>query len=363
MKEFAENIIARLAELQNLAHVQQDPTFHGEGDVLTHTRMVLDALFAEPMWGSLVDEEQRILCLAALFHDLGKLKTTVNDHGVIRSPNHSLVGSKMTQFLIWQGAIEDVSFQTRRQVVSLVRHHIFPGMFVEKNDPERSLLEISQHTSLKLLYLLALADMKGRICCDRQALVDKVEFFRQHAEELGCFDRPYLFYNDHTRWRFFRSVDLARDVELYDDTTFEVTLMSGLPGSGKDSWIADNCPGSAMVSLDAIRADLGITPVMNQGRVVQEAKLRAKTLLKDKIPFVWNATNTTRKMRAQQIDLFAAYGARTRIVYIERPREVHLLQNRNRKAEVPEGVIEKLAWRLDVPTLSECHDVVYDVVR
>jgi predicted kinase len=83
--------------------------------------------------------------------------------------------------------------------------------------------------------------------------------------------------------------------------------------------------------------------------------------MKDKIPFVWNATNTTKKMRAQLIDLFANYGARTRVVYIERPRDVHLSQNRSRKAVVPEDVIEKLAWRLDVPTLSECHDVAYEV--
>src|SRR5580704_7778943 len=37
-----------------------------------------------------------------------------------------------------------------------------------------------------------------------------------------------------------------------------VTLMSGLPGSGKDTWLALDRPGLPVVSLEELRADLVI---------------------------------------------------------------------------------------------------------
>lgn len=36
-------------------------------------------------------------------------------------------------------------------------------------------------------------------------------------------------------------------------------------------------------------------------------------------PFIWNATNLTRKLRGQLIDLFQNYGAKTKIIYLEVP--------------------------------------------
>lgn len=53
-------------------------------------------------------------------------------------------------------------------------------------------------------------------------------------------------------------------------------MMSGLPGAGKDHWIANNAPDWPVVSLDEIRQELRVKPEETQGVVVKRAKERAR---------------------------------------------------------------------------------------
>jgi predicted kinase len=65
-----------------------------------------------------------------------------------------------------------------------------------------------------------------------------------------------------------------------------------------------------------------------------------------------------KQTRGRWIDLFADYGAGTKIVYIEPRLETVLKQNKARKAAVPEGVIRKLAEKCEPPTWAECHRLI-----
>ena len=98
------------------------------------------------------------------------------------------------------------------------------------------------------------------------------------------------------------------------------------------------------------------------GQVVQQAKADARVLLRQKMPFVWNATNITRQLRTQLISLFTAYGARVKIVYLEVPWQQWKQQNANRQQAVPEDVILRMAAKLEVPQPDEAHCVEYRVV-
>src|SRR5262249_26372329 len=115
-----------------------------------------------------------------------------------------------------------------------------------------------------------------------------------------------------------------------------------------------------VVSLDAIRRELHVPPDANQGAVVQEAKARARELLRRRQSFAWNATNVTRSLRAQPISLFAAYHARVAIVYLAAPRHIGLARNSARPQPVPEAVIDRMAHRLEIPDLTEAHAVEWD---
>ena len=116
--------------------------------------------------------------------------------------------------------------------------------------------------------------------------------------------------------------------------------MSGLPGSGKDTWVKNHRPDLPVVSLDSIRRELNIEPTENQGAVAQLAKQRCRELLRSGTSFAFNATNLIRQTRSGWIDLFHDYKAKIEIVYLEPSLEAILRQNKNRNATVPQRVIE-----------------------
>jgi predicted kinase len=133
--------------------------------------------------------------------------------------------------------------------------------------------------------------------------------------------------------------------------------MAGLPGAGKDTWIHEHMPDVPVIGLDNIRRELGIGTTGNQGAVVMTAKARARDYLRRRQPFIWNATNVIRALRSQLIDLFTAYHARVRIVYIEAPFAAVLARNHHRHYPVPPEVIAKLAGKLELPDPTEAHQV------
>jgi predicted kinase len=66
---------------------------------------------------------------------------------------------------------------------------------------------------------------------------------------------------------------------------------------------------------------------------------------------------TVRQTRKRWIDLFADYGARVEIVYIEPPLPMIFHQNKRRSRPVPEHVIRHLLDKLEPPTWAEAHSV------
>ena len=125
--------------------------------------------------------------------------------------------------------------------------------------------------------------------------------------------------------------------------------------------IAKNKMGLPVVSLDALRTEMGIKPTGNQGSVIQAGYERAREHLRANQDFVWNATNITRLTRGKVLRLLRDYNARIHIVYLEVPPAKLLGQNNNRDDSVPNSIIEKLAKKLEPPTALEAHEVSYIV--
>lgn len=134
-------------------------------------------------------------------------------------------------------------------------------------------------------------------------------------------------------------------------------MLSGLPGAGKDSWLAANAGDLPVISLDELRGTLGIDPAGNQGPVITAARKRARELLRVNQPFVWNATNISRQLRKQLIDLFADYKAKIRIVYVEASAREATRRNGNRASPVPATAIARMMNRWEPPDLTECHEL------
>ena len=63
-------------------------------------------------------------------------------------------------------------------------------------------------------------------------------------------------------------------------------------------------------------------------------------------------------LRKRELQLFRDYGAYTEIVVLEVPWDEGLRRNRNRKAVVPEDVIDAMLGRFTPPSVREAHEVL-----
>ncbi|MDJ0737208.1 MAG: AAA family ATPase [Nostocaceae cyanobacterium] len=341
--------------LRSLADCPQDPRYHGEGNVLTHTKLVCEALVALPAWRALPPTQRSVLFAAALLHDVAKPSSTqIEADGAITSKGHVLQGAKMAQEILWDLR---VPFPEREAIVALVKYGSLPLWFWDKPNPEKAVIKASQIIRCDMLSMLAEADVRGRYCDDQVQLLERIEFFREFTLENHCFDRPRSFLSPHSRFVYFHKEDGNPDYQAYDDTRLQVVMMSGLPGAGKDTWIQKNLPDWQVISLDRLRQQMGVDPSDDQGVVVNAAKAIAKEYMRNGQSFVWNATNLSRQLRSTLIRLFASYQGKIRIVYLEAPWEELLRRNQNRTHGVPEKVLYKMRNRLQVPNLTEAHQV------
>jgi predicted kinase len=345
--------------VRNLKGCPQDPVRHAEGDVWIHVRMVCTEMAALPAWRDLPPDDRRVVFAAALLHDVAKPACTrLDPDGRLSARGHAWRGAIMARRILWRLG---VPFEPRERVCALVRHHLVPLYLLEREDSRRHAIEVSQTARCDHLGILSEADARGRICPDPQRLLDNIALFRSFCTELGVSSGPMAFPSDHARFLYFRDPARQPDTPAYEEFTCDVVLMSGLPGAGKDHWLKTNLPGWPVVSLDAVRAELGVAPGEPQGPVLARARELARGHLREKQSFAWNATNLSRQVRSECVRLFADYGARVRLVYVEAPPEKLYLQNRQRRGRVPEGVIERLLDRWEVPDLTEAHQVEWAV--
>lgn len=329
----------------------QDRRYHQEGDVWTHTKAVCRELMDQPAWQELSPKERRILLLAALLHDVGKPATTETDGRSVTAQKHSIVGARMARRILAEAR---VPFREREDIVTLVRYHTSPANLIRKTDPHRSAIELSWLTNPRWLYSLAVADSLGRVADDHSEFRERIELFREYLSDQNCFGQRFEFASDHARFLYFRRQLESLHYTPYENFTCMVTIISGLPASGKNHWLR-TAGKDPTISLDGIRQELGIKPTDNQGQVIQEARRRFRSYLANRQSFNFNATNTVRATRDRWIRLAYDYGAEVLIVYVERPLNVMLPANRKRGEMVPEEVWWKLFDRLEVPNLTESH--------
>lgn len=339
---------------QAMANCAQDAEWHSEGDVWTHTKLVLGQLLELTEWTSLTSHEKTVLIFTALFHDVAKPLTTEVDPetGRVRSPKHAVKGEHVARAVLRDLGCD---LTTREEIARLVRYHGRPVFLLERDEPTHEVVRLSWLVSNRLLYLFALADTRGRDTDSMSRPEENLHFWKLMAEEVGCFERPYPFATDHARFMFFRQPQPNLLYVPHEDFSSTVTLMAGLPGSGKDTWLSRNRSDLPVVSLDDIRGELDVEPTDNQGQVAQLARERCREFLRAGTSFAFNATNTMRQTRGRWLDLFADYNARIEIVYLEPPMESVLRQNKSRSSSVPEQVIRKLADKCEPPTWLECH--------
>ncbi|WP_414500164.1 AAA family ATPase [Zymobacter sp. IVIA_12111.31 C1] len=253
---FEENFAWLCEQVPRLAlavETPQQPEWHGEGSVYNHLKMV----FAEArvLAATLPDDERHVLLLASLLHDVGKTWCTrpredaKTGRTLIVSPRHAGEGAQYLQ-LLWDDTSLPIAW--RDAVLSLVAFHHHPARLAESFNPWL-LAYVTRHIPGKLLYLLELADIRGRIAADKAGALERLEMFRLFCEEHECYERPSdldrrlqkAMGNDSavdtqllTRHALIRGtfLDPAQGVACFHAPTAQrVVMMCGLAGSGKST--------------------------------------------------------------------------------------------------------------------------------
>lgn len=150
-------------EIAALRGTPQEPLWHPEGDVFTHTQHCLDALVKLPDWETLGGSP--ILMFAVLAHDFGKPATTqrIEKHGALRwaSPGHEGAGGPLADaFLRRIGAPLEFDAPVRALVVNHLAHHHGQAEFTDT--AVRRLARRLAPATIDELAAVMRADSKGR---------------------------------------------------------------------------------------------------------------------------------------------------------------------------------------------------------
>ena len=158
---------AVLPELEALKGCEQPPQFHPEGDVFTHTRIMLEQL---------PEKVSVPLVLSVLFHDIGKPPTfSVDETGRIRFNGHDRVGAEMTEALMQRLRFSRAEIDA---TVEMVRQHM-----VFKDVPNMR--------TAKLKRFMARPTFTDELelhrvdCTSSHAMLDNYEFLLQKREDFA----------------------------------------------------------------------------------------------------------------------------------------------------------------------------------
>lgn len=175
-------------EVAVLRGTPQEPEWHPEGDVFTHTQHCLEALVQMDGWRQGSPELRRILSLAVLAHDFGKPSTTVRaeKRGVMRwiSPGHEAAGGPLAEaFLRRIGAPLDLISPITALVVNHLVHH--SGSHADYTDSHvRRLARRLAPATIEDLALVMTADCFGRPPLESPQTLILIDRLRVKASEL-----------------------------------------------------------------------------------------------------------------------------------------------------------------------------------
>lgn len=209
-------------EVAAMRGVPQDPEWHPEGDVFTHTCHCLDALADLPEWRSAEETDRAVLMFAVLAHDFGKATCTqqVERDGRTRiiSPGHEQAS----------GALASAFFERLRlphavqaRCVPLVVNHMAHFQEASERGIRRLARRLAPETVERLCVLMT-ADAMGRPPRPRQ-IPQAVEVLRRLATHLQVIEgapKPIL------QGRHLLELGFApgRDVGRWTAAAFEAQL-------------------------------------------------------------------------------------------------------------------------------------------
>ena len=164
-------------ELKALIGIGQNPVYHAEGDVWTHTMMVLDE--AAKLRGRA--QNSYWFMLSALVHDFGKAISTESVDGTIHAYQHEIEGLPLAEAFLHRITAEN---KLTAYVLNMTELHMKPNTMARVGSVVKNTNKLFDcSVDPEGLIALALADDRGRILQPPAAdtedfLYERLEIFR-----------------------------------------------------------------------------------------------------------------------------------------------------------------------------------------
>ena len=357
--------IDSIPEFKVLNDSAQSPPFHCEGSVLVHSNLAAQIVLRLMEEEHITKQEDKVvLYLSTILHDIGKPPTAEvsKKHGRITAHGHEFAGVPLANEFL-KKYFPEFQYKQREQILRLIEHHMEPRDWMNQGTTVNKMKMLSLVVNTKLLYLLSQADTLGRKADEFKSGMFALEMFRQNAEDMGIFGRQYRVplatHLDNASYSLARWNILINDASESDETyeaakdimhpiapNFQLLLMVGAPGSGKDLWtnkLIEKNSNIKVICMDDRRKELtGNINDQSQNNEVfgwQEKELRKA--MKERKTTIINATNSTRKLRRTLWRIGREYGALCSAVYFDLKLETLLERNANREKRVPDDVVKR----------------------
>ncbi len=176
--------------IKSMGGVPQNPQWHPEGDVLTHTGFVLDAMNEICIANNITYDDRIVLMMAALCHDMGKVTNTRETDGKITSYGHEAASVPIAyEFLKDIHCPEDLI----NRILPLVKNHMVASQKMSDKSIKRLKIRLGEKTTIKELCYLIEADQCGRPPLPKiksDNLIHLIERFAELESSLQHEDKP-----------------------------------------------------------------------------------------------------------------------------------------------------------------------------
>ncbi len=369
--------------LEELESTPQDSRWHAEGNVLIHTKMVLEQLYLclESECGEITGDHRAALILAAVLHDIAKPLTTlqreIDEEVRLVSPKHEQRGRSVVAIAL----AESFPHSALQELMALIGYHNRLKLLVARDSDARHYHKLSRLVDLQLVYWLEIADMRGRECEDKAQQLEHLGYFRLFSEEYQHWNLSHVpLWQEPIVDAMQGFSDSALDLVMasatcdfengcistpeeavaksygYRENFPEVVITVGISGCGKSTWVRSHLADHHLISLDAIRSSLSTRgDQKNNAQVVRIAKETLRVHLRAKQRVVWDATSLRIDFRSAIIDLAKRYGALVTIVAFYCAPKTLFKRDRTRKHPVGTKVLNSQIQSAQWPTLDEAH--------
>jgi tRNA nucleotidyltransferase (CCA-adding enzyme) len=200
-------------ELADIIDVPQNPQFHAEGDVWTHTMMVLDQA---AKYRHKAENPQGFM-LAALCHDYGKAVCTQVVDGRIRSIGHETEGLPLVGTFLSR-----ITSETKliNYVLNLCALHMKPNALAAMNAGVKSTNKMfDQAQDPTALVYMAMADNYGRIMANgitphEEFLFERLEIYNDIMSKPFVQGRDLIEAGFEPNEKFSDYLDYAHKLRL-----------------------------------------------------------------------------------------------------------------------------------------------------